>query len=82
LCVRNLHERLTLAKTVLKELSRQSTCRTELEKRTVRKIGTHATFEGIFRYLVQNGYVQKSAQRHRAPYVITEKGLKFLEGLQ
>jgi predicted transcriptional regulator len=52
-----------------------------LEKRTVKKIGTHATFEGIFRYLVQNGYVQKSEQKHRAPYVITEKGFKLLEGL-
>lgn len=80
--MRNLHERLTLAKTVLKELSRQSLGRTELEKRTVRKLGTHATFEGIFAYLVRNGYVQKSEQKHRAPYVITEKGLKLLEGLQ
>jgi DNA-binding PadR family transcriptional regulator len=79
--MRHLNERLGLAKTVLKELSRQSLCRTELEKRTVRKFGTHATFEGIFRYLVQNGYVQKSEQKHRAPYVITEKGLKLLEGL-
>jgi len=67
---------------VLKELSRQSLGRTQLEKRTVRRLGTHATFEGMFRYLVQNGYVQKSEQRHRAPYVITEKGQKFLEGLQ
>jgi DNA-binding PadR family transcriptional regulator len=80
--MRNLHERLRLAKTVLHELSRQSLCRTELEKRTVKKIGTHATFEGMFCYLVQNGYVQKSEQKHRAPYGITEKGLKLLEGLQ
>jgi len=80
--MRNLHSRLNLARTVLKELSRQSLGRTQLEKRTVRKLGTHATFEGIFRFLVQTGYVQKSEQRHRAPYVITEKGLKLLEGLQ
>jgi len=79
--MRRLNERLRLAKTVLKELSRQSLCRTELEKRTVKKLGTHATFEGIFRYLVQNGYIQKSEQKHRAPYVITEKGLKLLGGL-
>jgi DNA-binding PadR family transcriptional regulator len=80
--MRHLHERLHLAKTVLHELHRQSLCRTDLEKRTVRKSGTHATFEGIFNYLVQNGYVQKSEQRHRAPYVITDKGIKLLEGLQ
>jgi len=79
--MRRLDERLRLAKTVLHELSRQKLCRTELEKRTVRKIGTHATFEGIFRYLVLNGYVQKGEQKHRAPYVITEKGFKLLEGL-
>jgi len=80
--MRRLHERLRLAKTVLHELNRQSLCRTELEKRTVKKIGTHATFEGIFHYLVQNGYVRKNEQKHRAPYVITEKGVKLLEGLR
>jgi DNA-binding PadR family transcriptional regulator len=80
--MRCLNERLRLAKTVLNTLTRHSLCRTELEKRTVRKLGTHATFEGMFRYLVQNGYVQKSEQKHRAPYLITEKGLKLLEGLQ
>jgi DNA-binding PadR family transcriptional regulator len=70
-----------LAKTVLKELGRQPLCRTELEKRTVRKFGTHATFEGIFRYLIQSGYVQKSEQKHRAAYIITERGAKLLEAL-
>jgi len=79
--MRHLQERLHLAKTVLKELSSQSLCRTELERKTIKKFGTHATFEGIFRYLVRNGYIQKSEQKHRAPYVITEKGLKLLEGL-
>jgi DNA-binding PadR family transcriptional regulator len=79
--VRDLHGRLSLAKTVLTELSRQSLSRTQLEKRTVRKSGTHATFEGIFQYLVQNGYVHKQESRHRAPYEITEKGSKLLEGL-
>jgi len=79
--MRRLHERLHLAKTVLVELRRQPLGRSELEKRTVRKCGTHATFEGIFRYLVRNGYVQKSEPKHRSPYVITEKGLKLLEGL-
>jgi predicted transcriptional regulator len=79
--MRHLNDRMNLAKTVLKELSRQPLCRTELEKRTVRKNGTHATFEGIFRFLVEGGYVQKNEQKHRAPYVLTEKGAKFLEAL-
>lgn len=80
--MRRLDERLNLAKTVLHELSRQHLSRTELEKRTVKKFGTHATFEGIFHYLVQNEYIQKSDQKHRAPYVITDRGLKLLEGLK
>ena len=79
--MRRLTERMNLAKTVLKELNQQPLCRTELEKRTVRKSGTHATFEGIFRYLVQSGYVQKSGQKHRDAYLITERGAKFLEAL-
>ena len=79
--MRRLTERMNLAKTVLKELNKQPLCRTELEKRTVRKSGTHATFEGIFRYLIQSGYIVKSDQKHRAPYAITEKGAKFLEVL-
>ena len=79
--MRRLIDRMDLAKIVLKELDRQPLCRTELEKRTVKKSGTHATFEGIFRYLVQSGYVQKSEQKHRAAYMITERGTKFLEAL-
>lgn len=79
--MRDLRERFNLAKIMLHELSRQPLNRTQLEKRTVRKSGTHATFEGLFSFLVKNGYVQKSELRHRAPYVITEKGNKLLEGL-
>ena len=77
--MRRLTDRMDLAKIVLKELERQQLSRTELEKRTVKKAGTHATFEGIFRFRVQSGYLQKNGQKHRAPYVITEKGRKFLE---
>jgi DNA-binding PadR family transcriptional regulator len=80
--MKNLTERMDLAKIVLHELSRQPLHRTELEQRTTRKIGTHATFEGIFHYLVKGGYIQKSEQKHRAKYVITEKGTKLLEAIQ
>lgn len=80
--MRCLTERMNLAKTVLRELSRQPLCRTELEQRTVKKAGTHATFEGIFRYLTQGGFVVKSEAKHRANYVITEKGGKLLEAIQ
>ena len=79
--MRRLRERLHLAKIVLKELRKAPLGRSELERRTVKKWGIHSTFEGIFRYLVQNGYLEKSGREHRAPYVITEKGVKLLEGL-
>ncbi len=79
--MRSLTERIQLAKTVMHELSRQPLCRTELEKRTVRKYGTHATFEGIFTVLVKGGYIQKNGLNHRAAYALTEKGAKFLEAI-
>ncbi len=79
--MRRLNDRMELAKTVLKELSKEQLCRTELENRIIRKKGTHATFEGIFRYLIQSGYIQKCEQKHRSSYVITEKGAKLMEAI-
>jgi DNA-binding PadR family transcriptional regulator len=80
--MKRLVERMNLAKTVLKELSVQPLCHTQLEQQTIRKAGTHSTFEGIFRYLVQSGYIAKSEQKHRADYKITDKGSKLLEAIQ
>jgi len=80
--MKRLAERMNLAKIVLHELSRESLRRTELEQRTLRRAGTRATFDGIFRFLIESGYVQKSERRHRANYVITEKGNKLLEAIQ
>jgi DNA-binding PadR family transcriptional regulator len=79
--MRRLTERIQLAKATLHELSRQPLCRTELEKRTVRRYGTHATFEGIFHFLVDGGYMEKTQPKHRAAYTITEKGKKLLEAI-
>ena len=70
---------LNLAKIVLRELKLQPLYRKELEKRVVQKAGSHAMFENIFRWLVQNGHIQKSSSKFRAKYVLTEKGAKFLE---
>jgi len=77
----SLTDRLALAKIVLSELKRQTLSRTELEKKTITKTGTTATFESIFHYLVQGGYVQKSSTKHRAKYILTDKGTKLLEAL-
>jgi predicted transcriptional regulator len=76
-----LQERLRLAKIVLKELNKRPLRRTELEKRTIRQCGTHNKFVTILRYLKQSGYVEKAEPKLRAPYRITERGRKFLEGL-
>lgn len=76
--MKSLTDRIALAKIVLHELNRQPLSRTELEKRTITKAGSHASFESIFRYLIQSGYVQKSSPAFRARYVLTEKGAKFL----
>jgi predicted transcriptional regulator len=79
--VRNLQERLKYAKIVLRELSREPLSRTMLNKCFIQQSGTNATFEGIFQFLVKNGYIEKSGSAYRSPYRITERGRKFLEGL-
>lgn len=79
--MRNLQERLRFAKVILHELSREPLSRTLLNNRFIQKSGTSATFEGIFKFLIKNGYIEKSSSAHRAPYCITEKGAKLLEGL-
>lgn len=76
-------EKLNLAKIVLQQLLRRGPLsRTEINKRCIMKCGTPSKCSSMFAYLVQNGYVEKTAQRHRAPYRITEKGRKFLEALE
>jgi DNA-binding PadR family transcriptional regulator len=79
--MKSLLERLRFASVVLRELSRQPLSRTNIEKRATRRLGTHASFEGIFKFLVKSGFVQKSGSEHRAPYCITDKGRKLLEVL-
>jgi len=80
--VKSLDERLTLAKIILRELSKEPLSRTRLDKKVTHNIGTHASFEGIFRYLTHKGCIQKSGQKKRDPYCITEKGRKILDGLE
>ena len=80
--MKSLDERLMLAKTILCELSKEPLSRTILDKRVIRKIGTHASFEGMFRYLRDKGCIQKSGKKHRDLYSITESGRKFLAGLE
>ena len=77
--MRRLTERMDLATTILKELSRCPLRRTDLEQCSG---GTHTIFEGIFHYLIQGGFIQKSSKQHFAKYVITKRGTKLLEALK
>ena len=70
-----------LAKVVLAELSKEPLRRRDLHKRTLRHCGTPATFVSILNYLKQQGHIEKASTKHTAPYRITEKGMRFLEGL-
>jgi predicted transcriptional regulator len=80
--VKNLEERLKYAKLILREVSCENLGRTALCKRFVQASGSPASFDGLMRFLVRNGFVEKSGSRHRAPYRLTERGRRFLEGLQ
>jgi DNA-binding HxlR family transcriptional regulator len=71
-----------LAKVILHELNRQPLSRTELEKHTLQKAGTHATFESTFNHLVYGGYVEKNSPKYRAKYVMTDKGVAMLKALE
>jgi len=75
---RDLH----LARIVLAELLKAGSLRRrDLEKRTLIKCGTRATFDSILAFLKTQGYIAKAAEAHIAPYQITEKGKRFLEAL-
>ena len=75
---RDLH----LARIVLAELVRAGSLRRrDLEKRTLIKCGTRATFDSILAFLKNQGYITKASAEHMAPYKITEKGRRFLEAL-
>ena len=75
---RDLH----LARIMLAEhVKAGSLRRRDLEKRTLIKCGTRATFDSILAFLKEQGYIAKASAEHTAPYQITEKGKRFLEAL-
>jgi predicted transcriptional regulator len=71
-----------IAKIILHLLSRQPLSRTELERRTLAKAGTHSKFESTFSHLVQGGYAEKNSPEYRAKYAITDKGSTLLKALE
>ena len=66
---------------VLRELSKGSLSRRTLESRFTHRFESPAAFESTFMFLVRDGRVAKSGPEHRAPYCITERGRRMLEGL-
>ncbi len=63
---------------ILREVSREPMSRSTLREHVISKGVRYATFEAILDFLARDGNVEKSGPQHRAPYRITEKGLKFL----
>ena len=74
----DLKTRLEFARVVLRELSREPLSHTVLERCCTRGEMSFACFEGIFRFLVSDGDIEKCSHEHRAPFRITEKGRLFL----
>jgi hypothetical protein len=66
---------------ILRELSKGSLSRRTLESRFTHRFESPAAFESTFMFLVRDGRVAKNGTQHRAPYCITERGRKMLEGL-
>lgn len=67
---------------VLRLLSSRSFGRKQLMDCFIAKTGgSPSTFECTFLFLVRTGRIVKSDGAHLAPYVITERGRKFLEAL-
>ena len=72
---------LKFACVILEALSKQSFSRTNLEIAVTQKFGSHARFDGMLKFLIQNNYVRKCGSEHRPLYSITERGGKLLEAL-
>jgi DNA-binding PadR family transcriptional regulator len=66
---------------VLRELSKGALSRRTLESRFTHRFESPAAFESTFMFLLRDGRVTKSGTQHRAPYSITDRGRKMLEGL-
>jgi predicted transcriptional regulator len=80
--MKTLADRMQLVKTVLTVISRQPIRRVEIEKVIISKGPTHHQLDGILRFLVDSGYVQKTDATRFSNVRITEKGCKLLEALK
>ena len=70
--------RLRLARVVLSKLEPEPMRWTNLLKATLRDCGTPRTYEGVVKWLKNNGYIERPS---RGLYKITQKGKDFLKSL-
>ena len=65
----------------MREVSRGSCSLSVLETRVLTRAGTHATFQSLFYFLRDSGFITKSTSDHRAVNCISDKGRLLLEAL-
>jgi predicted transcriptional regulator len=77
--VKLFEARLERMRVILNDLSRSPLSYTALGRRFVQKTScSFLTFGATFRFLVEDGCVEKCGVEYRAPYHITKKGEAFL----
>lgn len=77
--MREFGERLQVAEAILRELSRASLRRVDLEKRVLKATDfTHTSFDTMFAFLVCDGDLEKASADHFAPFRLTNRGKDFL----
>jgi predicted transcriptional regulator len=79
--MKKLKQQFELAKVLLNELSCAPCSYSLLEKRTVAKAGTYATFNSILYFLRDSDFILKNASERLSPYNLTDKGKLLLEAL-
>jgi len=74
------HNRMKLAKVVLRELMDEPLGWSELEKRVIRQCGTSGKFSGLMGWMIRQGYIVKvGASGSRGPYRVNPEKVEVLE---
>ena len=68
------------SKEILRKLAKNNLRWTDLERATIHVCTSHSIFARTLKFLLKNRLIEKVGEKkERAPYRITEKGLKQLE---
>lgn len=76
--MRKLGDNLRICRIILDELRTGPKAYTELERRSLSRSPTPWKFREGLRWLCENGFVSHG---YRGLYIITEKGISFLEAM-